>query len=289
MARGKGTVARLTKASAILALSLALVPSLARADVSGSGREGLRYDLALDLPLTIAGGLLWPTSELLKDRLAPAACRWCEPGGVDAGFRDAARWSNGGPANFASNITGFALAPLAAFGLEALAADHDGRFRGFPVDALIIVEATILAADVNQATKLLVGRERPFVHVLPADQKKKTVQRYDNNLSFFSGHTTEAAALGASAGTVAWMRGYRWAPIVWGVSGALAIVTGYLRIAADKHYLTDVLAGLVVGAAIGVGLPLLFHGPRPESGGSSLSSSAPLSTGAASFALGGAF
>ena len=56
------------------------------------------------------------------------------------------------------------------------------------------------------------------------------------------------------------MRGYRLAPAIWGAGAALATVTGYLRIAADKHYFSDVLVGAVVGSAIGIGVPLLFHG-----------------------------
>ena len=34
---------------------------------------------------------------------------------------------------------------------------------------------------------------------------------------------------------------------------------GYLRIAADKHYLSDVTVGAVLGTLIGAGIPLLFH------------------------------
>jgi membrane-associated phospholipid phosphatase len=77
--------------------------------------------------------------------------------------------------------------------------------------------------------------ERPFVHVLPPAQKGRTAQPDDNNLSFSSGHTTATFALAAAAGTVATMRGYRWAPLTWIVGGALALGTGYLRIAADRH------------------------------------------------------
>jgi membrane-associated phospholipid phosphatase len=33
--------------------------------------------------------------------------------------------------------------------------------------------------------------------------------------------------------------------------------TGYLRIAADRHYATDVLAGAAVGTGVGLGWPLL--------------------------------
>jgi len=112
---------------------------------------------------------------------------------------------------------------------------------------------------VTQLTKLLLGRERPFVHALPPEQKPLTPLPSDNNLSFFSGHTSEAFALAAASGTVATMRGYRWAPLVWIAGGAVAATTSYLRIAADKHWITDVVVGIVVGAGVGFGVPYLFH------------------------------
>ena len=39
----------------------------------------------------------------------------------------------------------------------------------------------------------------------------------------------------------------------------MAGMTGALRMVGDKHYLTDVLVGAVVGTAVGFGLPYLFH------------------------------
>ncbi len=55
------------------------------------------------------------------------------------------------------------------------------------------------------------------------------------------------------------MRGYRLAPLVWASSLPWAAVTGYLRIAADKHYLTDVLTGALIGSAVGFLVPFVFH------------------------------
>ena len=81
----------------------------------------------------------------------------------------------------------------------------------------------------------------------------------DGNLSFFSGHTSFAFSLAVASGTVASMRGYRAAPAVWGVGLGAAAVTGYLRIAADRHYATDVMTGALVGSALGFAVPYLLH------------------------------
>ena len=46
------------------------------------------------------------------------------------------------------------------------------------------------------------------------------------------------------------------------VSSAMAVTAGAMRIVADRHYATDVAAGLLIGGGIGVGWPLWFHAPR---------------------------
>lgn len=82
----------------------------------------------------------------------------------------------------------------------------------------------------------------------------------ERNLSFFSGHSSLAFSLAVSSGTVASLRGYRWAPLVWAVGLPVAAFTAYSRVAADAHYLSDVVVGSVMGALVGGGIPLLFHG-----------------------------
>ena len=103
----------------------------------------------------------------------------------------------------------------------------------------------------------------PFVHFLPRAPnaiRALTDSPSDDNTSFFSGHTTLGFALATSAGTVTTLRGYRLAPLVWGAGLTMATTIGYLRIASDKHYFSDVMTAAVVGSVIGVGVPLLFHG-----------------------------
>jgi membrane-associated phospholipid phosphatase len=227
--------------------------------------HALHYDLRLDLPLTIGAGTLWITSELLKSKLAPTHCRWCDDNALDRGVRDELRWDHAKAADRTSNWLAFGVMPaLSLGGMLALGAAQDS-WRTGAIDALIVLEATALSANLNQIVKLLVGRERPFVHALSADQKAHTDHPADNNLSFYSGHTSPAFALAVAAGTVATLRGYRAAPAVWAVGLPLAAFTGYLRIAADKHYLTDVLTGAVLGSSVGFLVPFFLHGRRTSS------------------------
>jgi len=219
----------------------------------------LRWDPAVDVTVVAVGATAGILSEVVKPQLVPASCRWCDVDALDERVRDALRWQDPAAADAASSVVGFVVTPLAVGGLDALAAAHGGAARYAGEDLLLIAEAGVLAADVTQVAKMLVARERPFVHALSPERKTFTAQPSDNNLSFFSGHTSLVFALATAAGTVTTMRGYRWAPAVWSVGLVAASTTGYLRIAADRHWFTDVLVGAAVGAAVGVFVPLLFH------------------------------
>lgn len=214
---------------------------------------------------------MWVGSELLKSKLAPEKCRWCEhTPGVDRAVRDHLKWENTHAAGLGSDVLDFAILPVLVLGGDALLASQHGALRGWDEDAMVIVEAAIAAAVLNQAVKFSVGRERPFVNALETDEEKgATDHPSDNNLSFYSGHTSLAFALVGSAGAVAQMRGYEHAWLVWPVGGVLAASVGYLRIGADKHWFTDVATGAVVGGAIGVGMPYLLHAPKDEDDGES--------------------
>jgi PAP2 superfamily protein len=52
------------------------------------------------------------------------------------------------------------------------------------------------------------------------------------------------------------LRGDPAAPWAWGIGLGLAAAVGYLRVAGDAHWLTDVLAGAAAGTAFGVAVPL---------------------------------
>ena len=248
---------------ALLLLTTLLVPA-ARADEE---RE-LHVDAQLEFPLVLAMGLAWVSSEIDKPQLAPNGCRWCDRNadgsdalnGMDRAVRDALKWSesNRDTADVVSSVVGFGVTPVLALVGPLIAGLHDGTstVQRQQEDALLIIEAAMLASCINQITKFAVGRERPFVHVLTPSEKVTTPNPSDNNLSFFSGHTTVTFALAAAAGTVSMLRRDRWSPLVWALGLAGAATTAYLRLAAQKHYLSDVLVGVAVGGGLGVAMPV---------------------------------
>ena len=242
-----------------LALAAALAtPSAARA---GSQHYTLRYNLALDVSLAAGAGALWLGTELAKPHLAPTACRWCDPPALDREARNALVWSNNGSARVVSDVLAFGVVPAVALAPLAFAADSGDDVL---LDTFFVVEAVALAQAVNQIVKFSLARERPFVHFGNYPEPDRSWDP-DDNLSFYSGHSSLAFSLAAAAGTVSSLRGYRSAPWVWGAGMALATGVAYFRVAADKHYLTDVLTGAAIGTAIGVAAPRLLH-PREREG-----------------------
>ncbi len=252
---------RSARAAAALAVLLAARPALA------DGPAPLKYDLAVDASVTGVAVGLWIGSEALKADLAAPACRWCDPGRLDAWARNALVWGDPKPAQRASDVLAFAVMPAAAAANALLSAHAAGDTSAGWVDLLLVLEAVAITEDVTQLAKFAVGRQRPYVHY--GDAAAGTTPSSDDNLSFFSGHTSMAFSLAAAAGTISTMRGYKSAPWVWGVGMALAAATGYFRIAGDKHYLTDVLVGAAVGTGLGIAIPRIFHpredGPAPTS------------------------
>lgn len=231
---------------------------------SAPGPAELSYDLRIDLPGTGALGAWWLLSEYaFKAQLAPVTCRWCARNGFDdAGRALRAGLSQVKGARTASDLVGIALVPVTMLGADALFTwVGGGTWREGLVDALLIIEAVTVSQALTQGVKFAAGRERPFVTDLVGIEKAFTDAPEDNNLSFFSGHTSLVFSFVAATATIVRARGYRhwWAVLAAGLP--LAVTTATLRIVGDKHYLTDVLTGAVFGTLLGFGVPALFHRP----------------------------
>ncbi|MEJ7599864.1 MAG: phosphatase PAP2 family protein [Kofleriaceae bacterium] len=275
----------------IAALAIAILMSAAagsaHAEPSTPADEDTRTDgdRIWHLAPMAAGGLVYLVLEFgLKDAITPDECRWCTSNGFDNRIRDAWIWKDVESADRWSNVTSYVAAPALAIGLlvATTARDHDVR-RWFD-DTIPVLQAGIISGMANQLVKVLTVRRRPY-----AEHDGVGVQpEGDENTSFFSGHSALSLAMTTASGTIATLRGYRSAPVFWIGGGVLAVVTGYLRIASDAHYATDVIAGSVVGAGIGLAVPLLLHRQHLSRGTKVLPHVSP-SSGGAVFSLGGMF
>lgn len=204
----------------------------------------------------VAGGAVYLVLELgLKDQITPMECRWCRANALDESIRNALVWKSVQSPDRLSNLTGYVGNPVFALSMlffSNLDADDN---REWYDDAMPVLQAGIATGMVNQTFKVIFGRRRPYAEF----KGTSTRAANDVNTSFFSGHTALAFAMTTSSGTVASLRGYRTAPIIWAGGTVLGVATAYFRIAADAHYFTDVFGGALIGGAIGVAVPLLFH------------------------------
>jgi membrane-associated phospholipid phosphatase len=240
----------------MMAVSLVLLwTTVSRAESWHAGPQG-RHRVA-HLAVIAVGGSMYIVSEtVLKDTLAPSDCRFCTPNGLDHSVRDAVVWQNTDRARVFSSVTGFVAVPALELTLVALSSTGaDDRFGRVLDDTIPVVESGVLAGLINQAVKVSVGRRRPFV-VFGDPIRAPDV---DDNLTIYSGHTTHGFAITTSAGIVAHRRGSNLTPVIFASGYALTAATGYLRMAADRHYLTDVLVGAATGTAVGYVVPTLFH------------------------------
>jgi membrane-associated phospholipid phosphatase len=189
----------------------------------------------------------------------PDACRLCGTTALDDAARRAFLWDDPQAANGWSNVLAFGAIPAGLLGGLWLSARGAGDAGAAWADALAVLEAASVSFLVGQAVKALAARPRPYVL---AGRDFPWASERDRLASFYSGHTTVAFAVAAAAATVAFRRGYRsaWAITAGGLVAAGAV--GYLRIAADMHHATDVLAGAAAGALVGFAVPWLLREPR---------------------------
>lgn len=239
-------------------------------------RVELRHDLAVDLGVTAGLTAVLVTWALaVKPNLATPTCTICDGSngkvnGLDDFFRSSLKQPNGSPAGPISDVLAYGVAPAAGIGLAIVVPMLDNRGNEAALDILLVAEASLTFAVLQQGISSTVARERPSVHAAEGDVRESALRRHSSFESFPAGHNGSAFAIAAAGGTVATMRGYRLAPLVWIVGGAIALTTSYLRIAADRHYFTDVTLGAALGIGSGIAIPLLFHRPVKTEPGTAL-------------------
>lgn len=187
---------------------------------------------------------------------------------LDEPVRDALRLNADSDRSIASGVSDVLLWSLVAWpvvdSLALLTLDRDPEAASQTMAINGLAYATTLLA--TGLAKNLAGRERPFGRLCDRDQPSRECRSSNRYRSFFSGHAalsfTGASLVCAHHGALEFYGGAADA-VACGSALALASVTGLLRVLADRHYLSDVLVGALVGVLGGFVLPQLAHYQRP--------------------------
>jgi undecaprenyl-diphosphatase len=144
---------------------------------------------------------------------------------------------------------------------------REGSKQSALVDGIIYAEALAITTGVTNLAKVAVRRPRPYAYVQAAAHKNDpnySNADSDSSLSFFSGHS---ATVGAAAGVATYLAFTRspnsirpWLTLAGGT--ALTAFVSVERVRAGDHFPTDVIAGAMAGAGIGV---LVAHLHREDS------------------------
>lgn len=135
----------------------------------------------------------------------------------------------------------------------------DSGGEGWLEDMVVYGQALALAQSAVQITKVAIRRNAPLLY--GSDAPLEIQRSTDANRSFISGHTTMAFTAATTFAVTYWLRNpddpLRWLVLIAGQ--ALALGVGLLKIEAGYHYPTDIAVGALVGASIGVLVPVLHQ------------------------------
>ncbi len=129
--------------------------------------------------------------------------------------------------------------------------------RDWKILGIMGVEVLLVQAGLNTVLKGITQRKRPYVYDPETSAEKKTSK--DAVLSFYSGHTSTAAAMSFFTAKVFsdYLPNGTAKSMIWTGAVLYPALVGYLRVATANHFPTDVIVGYTVGAMIGYFIPEL--------------------------------
>lgn len=218
---------------------------------------------------TVSAGAL---TAVLALRQQPQQARWS--GGIlfDDAVRNAVRLDSAAGRQRARRVGDmtYYTAPLLPLIVDpllvSLLAHGDGRAA--LNSELVGLEAFSYAGMLSFVSTRISVRERPDATQCRREHPDGVGCERDTE-AFWSGHTSIVAA---SAGLVC--ASHQYMPL-WGspvadasacaLAAASALVTSVSRLAADRHYASDVIVGMGVGFGFGYAVPVLLHYTRKKS------------------------
>jgi membrane-associated phospholipid phosphatase len=194
-----------------------------------------------DAVLIGAGGALALLPIALHLPSGTAPCAPCDPNTLSALDRIAVHRPDA-TADRASTLLLLGIGGTAALG--SVWGEDRRRAIG---NAVVFADAITWAATADQWLKVTVHRPRPILYTSAAPEAANT---RDNRESFPSGHAELAFAAATAYTMIAHRRGLPHATRNAVILYAAATVVGVLRVAAAKHFPTDVAAGALLGSAV---------------------------------------
>lgn len=237
---------------------LATVGLIARVQAEEPGghpptsRSVYRIDLAWDIPVSAvaAAGILVPYA--LTDSIIHPSCP-CDASSVPSFDRWAIGHSSATADTVSTVTAGLAIAAPLVLDLADVGASTE-----FLEDTAVLAETLLVNGALTSAAKYTVQRPIPLVYSPAAPSVVSSPADYR---SFYSGHTsTTFAALTAMSMTWTLRHGGTWWP--WVVTVAVGTSVGLERIAAGRHFPTDVLVGAAAGTVVGLAVPWLHSRAR---------------------------
>jgi membrane-associated phospholipid phosphatase len=238
---------------AFLAAGLTVAPATARAlgEVPTIPDPSVyRLNLPVDIAVSAAAGLGALVPYLIQDHIVRLRCP-CDRSEVPRWERFAIG-NKSTAADVASDVTlGLAIAGPLALDVWQL-----GWTKPLLEDVVVFGEALLVNTALTTAVKFSVQRPLPRTYA----NDPAFLRQPGGYLSFFSGHTsTVVTALTVFAWTAHLRYGEMWWP--WVVVAVGGVSVGLERIAAGKHFPSDVLVGAGAGLAVGTAVPLLHRRP----------------------------
>ena len=122
------------------------------------------------------------------------------------------------------------------------------KFREIATDMIIFLETILWNGVFTEAIRISVQRPRPFVYADPANLGKDPA----HYTSFVSGHTSfTATSCVFLILTLIARKSPKVVTTFFTFTGiALVILTGLFRVLSGRHFVTDVVGGALVGAAV---------------------------------------
>ncbi len=246
-------------ATALLAALAAAAPAASSppaaagdpADAPPPPRAVYRLHPRADAAVMSAAALAISVPSLLAREIIRERCP-CDPATVNR-FDRGAIGNHDRFSDVASDVT-----VLLAMGAPPLLDLADvGAGDAWAADVAVFAETLLVNGALVEAAKYLV--QRPLPRTYAGDPA--LVGSPGGYRSFWSGHTSTAfAALGASAYTLRLRHGERGWP--WIAAAAIGASVAVERVAAGRHFPSDVIVGAAVGSAVGIGVPWLHAAPR---------------------------